>query len=259
MEHSRVPGFVGNSLGAGEKLEPLSAGISVITGKHHTFNTDTILLANFSMPRSGEICADFGTGCGTIPLLWCARSAPRRVYAVELQEEACSLAKRSVYLNGLENQIEVIHEDIKALKQNRSIPFNLDHIACNPPYKPNNTGIHSAQEQLRIARHEVACGFSDIVTTASAFLRWGGRFFCCLRPERLCDAMLTLRSAGLEPKRLRFVQQRINKPPFLFLLQANRGGRPGLKVEPTLFIESENGGWSEEMLEIYGDYKEGRA
>lgn len=259
MEHHRAPRLVGDPLGTGEKLEPLSAGISVITGKNHTFNTDTILLANFSMPRPGEICADLGTGCGTIPLLWCARSNPRRVYAVELQKEACNLAQRSVRLNKLENQVEVIHEDIKTLRQNRSLPFNLDRIACNPPYKPNNTGVHSAREEQRIARHEVACGFSDIAAAAAAFLRWSGRFFCCLRPERLCDTMLILRSVALEPKRLRFVQQRAGKAPFLFLLQANRGGRPGLKVEPTLFIESENGGFSEEMLKIYGDYKEGRA
>ncbi|MVB12264.1 tRNA1(Val) (adenine(37)-N6)-methyltransferase [Caprobacter fermentans] len=258
MENRGTPPFAGEPPGSGEKPEPLSAGFTVMTGKNHTFNTDTILLADFSMPRPGETCADFGTGCGVIPLLWCARSAPRRVYAVELQEDACRLARRSVRLSGLENQIEIIREDIKTLRQNRPLPLGLDLIACNPPYKPDGTGVPSAREGQRIARHEVACSFADISAAAAAFLRWGGRFFCCLRPERLCDAMATLRAAGLEPKRLRFVQQRGDKPPFLFLLQANRGGRPGMTVNPALLIESERGGWSEEMLKIYGDYKEGR-
>lgn len=242
---------------AGEKLEPLSAGISVVTGKNHTFNTDTILLADFSMPRAGETCADLGTGCGTIPLLWCARSKPKLVYAAELQPEACRLAERSVQLNGLEERIRVVPCDIRTLRESGAIPSGLDLVACNPPYGRAGGGARGALESRRIARHEVACGFEDVAAAAAALLRWGGRFCCCLRPDRLCDALGALRGAGLEPKRLRFAQQRRDKAPFLFLLQASRGGRPGLAVEPTLFLEAEGGGWSKEMLQIYGDYKEG--
>jgi tRNA1(Val) A37 N6-methylase TrmN6 len=245
-------------LKSGETLEALSSSCSVITGSGHTFNTDTILLADFSMPRRGETCADLGTGCGVIPLLWCDRSRPSHVYGVELQEEACLLARRSIRRNGLEEKISLIQEDIRALQQNRALPYGLDLIACNPPYKPNGTGAHSAREERRIARHEVACSFSDVAAAGAAFLRWGGRFCCCMRPERLCGTLLTLRAAGLEPKRFRFVQQRKNKAPFLFLLQANRGGKPGLRAEPTLFLEAEDGSWSKEMRNIYGDYMEGR-
>jgi tRNA1(Val) A37 N6-methylase TrmN6 len=258
MEEQEIPRPAEAALGMGEKLEPLSAGLSVFTGKGHTFNTDTILLANYSMPRGGETCADFGTGCGTIPLLWYARSSPRKVYAVELQEEACDLARRSVRLNGLEGQIEIVRENIGVLRKKRSLPYGLDLIACNPPYQPDGTGRYSAQESRRIARHEVTCSFSEIAMAAAAFLRWGGRFFLCQRPEHLCGVMLALRAAGLEPKRLRLVQQRPDKAPFLFLMQANLGGRPGLAAEPALFVESADGGWSNEMLRIYGDYKEGR-
>lgn len=245
-------------LNQGENLEPLSKSISVIVGNGHTFNTDTILLAAFSLPKKGESCADFGTGCGTIPLIWCARSQPESVYAVEIQPKASAMAERSVKLNGLEDKIHVIECDIKELRKKSAIPHDLDIIACNPPYKAAGAGVQSAADGERIARHEVACGFADIAAAAAAFLRWGGRFCCCMRPERLCDTMLTLRSAGLEPKRLRFVQQRESSAPFLFLLQANHGGRPGMEVAPALLIENKDGSFSKEMLRIYGDYKEGR-
>ena len=60
------------------------------------------------------------------------------------------------------------------------------------------------------------------------------------------------------PKKLRFVQQRPSKAPKLFLIEGRLGGRPGgLCVLPTLFIEGSDGGFSEEMIKIYGDYKEG--
>lgn len=242
----------------GEHLEPLSRTRSVIVSEHHRFNTDTILLADFSRPRAGETCAEFGTGCGVIPLIWCTRTNPKSVYAVELQQDACDMARRSVELNGLEERVFVVNHDIRELRAGKGpVPHNLDLIACNPPYKPEGTGVKNPHEGLRIARHEVACSFADIVSAAASLLRWGGRFFCCLRPERLCDAMVTLRSAGLEPKRIRFVQQREGKQPSLFLLQANRGGKPGMITEPVLLIEDGNGAFSKEMLEIYGDYGEG--
>lgn len=240
-----------------EQFEPLSRGVSVIVSKTHRFNTDTILLAAFSRPKRGEVCADFGTGCGAIPLIWCARAEPERIYAVEIQEDACGLLRRSAEHNGMGETIRVVNADIKSLRGNGPVPHGLDLVACNPPYKPDGTGIPNSEEGERIARHEVACSFADIAGAAARLLRWGGRFCCCLRPERLCDAMVTLRSAGLEPKRLRFVQQRTGKAPFLFLLQANRGGKPGLKTEPVLLIEDDGGGFSQEMLRIYGDYGEG--
>ena len=240
----------------GETLEPLAAGVSVIVGNGHTFGTDTLLLAAFSMPRPGEVCADFGTGCGAIPLIWCSRAKPGFVYAVELQPAACSMARRSVGRSGMAGRIGVVECDIRRLRQERALPAGgLDSIACNPPYKPVGAGAESSAESSRIARHETACTFADVAAAASHFLRWGGRFFCCMRPERLCDTLFSLRQAGLEPKRLRFVQQRARSAPFLFLLQAGRGGRPGMSVEPVLFVEDGRGGLSEEMLAAYGDYK----
>ena len=68
--------------------------------------------------------------------------------------------------------------------------------------------------------------------------------------------MEAMRKFSIEPKTLRMVQQRKNKAPKLFLLEGRRGGNRGfLNVLPTLFIEDENGNFSEEMMNIYGSYK----
>lgn len=246
------------ALQEGERLEPLSRNTAIIVGPGYSFNTDSILLASYSMPAPGEACAELGTGCGILPIVWCLRARPEKVWAVEIQPEACSMARRSVAYNGMEDRVAVVESDLRRLAESGAVPRNLDLVACNPPYKESGTGLQSADERARIARHEVACGLSDVAAAAASLLRWGGRFCCCMRPERLCDTLFHLRHAGLEPKRLRFVQQRKSKAPFLFLLQAARGGKPGLAVEPVLFVEAEDGGTSEEMKAIYGDYKEGR-
>ena len=113
---------------------------------------------------------------------------PGKVYAVELQADACALALRSVERNQLENTICIINNDINNL-QYLHPPRGLDLVACNPPYKPEGTGIKNPQEGLSIARHEGACTFAEIAAAAARQLRWGGRFCCCLRPERLAGAM----------------------------------------------------------------------
>ena len=246
------------ALRQGERLEPLGKGVSVIVREGCAFSTDTILLAWFSMPKRGELCAEFGTGCGAVPLLWCARSRPASVLAAEIQPELCGMARRSVALNGFENVVNIAECDVRCLPCLPGVrQGGFDLVACNPPYKEAGAGVPSAAERERVARHETVCGFAGFAAAAAALLRWGGRFCCCMRPARLCGTLAALHTAGLEPKRLRFVQQRASSAPFLFLVQASRGGKPGVTVEPVLLVE-EAGGLSQEMLRIYGDYKEGK-
>ncbi len=241
----------------GENWEPLGPSMRVLVSRYHRFNTDTILLAHFSMPGKGQLCADFGTGCGTIPLLWCGRSPLKKVWGVELQEDAAELTRQSIQYNKLESKFEIIQADIKDRETLRKCiePGSLHKIACNPPYTPEGKGGSCPENSRLLARHQVACSFSDIAREAAFFLRWGGKFCCCQRPEHLASVMASLQKEGLEPKRLRFVQQRQDKAPFLFLLEAARGGNPGMQVLPTLFVEDSAGGLSPEMLEIYGSYK----
>ena len=236
-------------------IEPLGNGVKIYVSKSYHFSTDTILLADFSMPKSGKKCVDLGTGCGTIPLLWLKRDRSISVDAVELQKNACELAEKSVELNGFADNMRVINSDLRELRG--TLGFGCyDVVACNPPYKQGGTGIKNPESAKLIARHESECTLGDICAAASKLLQFGGRFCVCHRPERLADVMESMREADIEPKRLRLVQQRKSKAPKLFLLEGRKSGNRGfLDVLPTLFIEDENGGFSDEMLAIYGDYK----
>lgn len=239
-----------------EELQPLGSGINVIVSDEHHFFTDTILLADFSKPLKRETAVDLGTGCGTIPLLWNRENPPKHTYAVEIQENGADMAQRSVELNNLNDRITIINEDLRNLKG--KLPFGyFDVVVCNPPYKPLGTGIVSQGVSHSIIRHESSCTIEDVVKTASSLLRFGGRFCLCLRPERLTDVITAMRDNLLEPKKLRMVQQRKSKVPKLFLIEGRRGGKAGgLNVMPTLFIEDDNGNFSEEMMNIYGTFKE---
>ena len=240
----------------GEHIEPLGNGVQVIVSPHHAFGTDTVLLAHFSLPGQRDKACELGTGCGAIPLIWSRENRPASVTAVDIQAEACDLLQRSIALNHLENRIQVLHSDLLDL-QGKVNWATYDVVVCNPPYKAAGTGIINPEQAHRIARHEMACTLEDIVRTAAKLLRFSGKFCLCQRPERLSDIICAMRQYDIEPKRLRFVQQRYTKAPKLFLIEGRRGGRPnGLVVEPALMMENDRGGLSEEMITIYGAYKE---
>lgn len=235
-------------------LEPISPSLSLFVSSVHRFSTDTILLARFSMPKKGEVCADFGTGCGAIPMIWCKEDKLRHAYGVEIQTDACELFEHSIAYNKLSDKLTCVQADLRTLRKDlRFRELNL--ITCNPPYKPVGTGIPCETDGHNTARHETSCTLDDVCSAAALALRFGGRLCICQRPERLCDAIAAFRAHGIEPKRLRFVQQRPGKQPFLFLLEGKKGAKPYLLTEPVLMVE-ENGQYSEEMMEIYGDYKQ---
>jgi endonuclease-3 len=106
-----------------------------------------------------------------------------------------------------------------------------------------------------VARHEVECTLEDIIAVSSKLLQTSGRLCMCHRPERLSELMFLMSKYKVEPKRLRLVCQRKGEEPWLVLVEGRRCGNKGLRIEPTLYIE-ENGDFSDEMIKIYGSYKE---
>ncbi len=239
-----------------EHFEPLGNGIEVIVSKIHRFGTDTVLLADFSKPKEWENACELGSGCGAISFIWCREKPPKHITAVELQSDGADMISRGAKHNGLESRIDVLNEDLRNLSV--LTPGSFDVVACNPPYKQQGGGIINPEQGKLLARHEYTCTIEDVCKSAARLLRFGGRLCICQRPERLSDIICAMRESDIEPKRLRLVQQRKNKAPKLFLIEGKKGGKcGGLVVGDTLLIENENGGWSDEMLEIYGDYKTG--
>lgn len=243
-----------------EHLEPLGAGRYIWVDEDCGFGTDAVLLADFARPscwgaaRDHEVICELGTGCGILPLLWHriprAADAPP-IHCVEVQPHAVQLARRSMEYNGLSGQVAVHEAD-----WNRLQPLfpegTFQRVVVNPPYFPPGSGKTSLSPAARLARHEQPGGLEALAAAAARLLGNGGRLCLCHRPERLADVMAALRSAGLEPKRLRLVQQRGDTTPWLLLLEARKQGRPGLAVEPALLMETEEGKPTAEYGRILG-------
>lgn len=241
------------NLKASEHIEYIDGSLKLVVSDSHTFGTDALLLAAFSAPKRKNTVCDFGTGCGIIPFYW-LREGVEKVHAVEIQPLACDQLTRSIEMNSLEERFSLYNSDLRELKGKLEAGI-FDLVTMNPPYTAEGHGIISDTAADKIARHETSLELTDVFLAASRLLKFGGRMCICLRPERLTEAMMGMREAKIEPKRLRFVSQRDGKAPWLFLLEGKKGRKPGLIVENELHIENSDGSPSEEMKKIIGSYK----
>lgn len=234
-----------------EKIEPLGKNMKIVVSPDHTFGTDAILLASFANIKRKDLACDLGTGCGIIPLLWC-KNEVNQITAIDIQKKAYNQLKKSIELNNL-TCINALNCDLRELPKN--IGFGkYDLVTMNPPYKPVGTGIQSVSEAERIARHEVMCGLDDLVKCSGKLLKYGGKLCLCHRPERLCDIIYSMRSGGVEVKKIRFVAQKEGKQPWLVLVEGRKGGKSGLTVMQNLLMSNENNEPTEELKEIFSEY-----
>ena len=234
--------------------EPLAGGRVIYVSRNSRFGTDAVLLADFASPKRIDTAVDLCTGGGIIPLLWLCGDAPRaKVTGVEIQPECCRLARMSIEENGDGERFEVLACDLREIEKH--LPrekYSL--VTCNPPYFAAGAGFVNKTQGRTIARSEVMCNSDDVCRAARYLLKYGGRLCLCQRPERLTDVICAMREQGIEPKRIRLVQQREGSEPWLVLIEGRRGGRPGVKCLPVLMVEGADGHYSDEMKRIYGRY-----
>lgn len=228
-----------------ERWEPLGKDIGLFVSKRHTFGMDAVILARFAEPKPRDIACDLGSGCGIISFLWALGNGSVQIDGVEIQKDGVKLMSRSVDVNRLGHRIHPICADLR-----QYCPGQVyDLVACNPPYFKDGTASEDAARAA--ARFESTATLHNVVQCASRILKDKGRFCMVHRPERLCDCIVAMREASLEPKRMRMVHQQVHKTPILVLLEGRKRCRPGINVEPPLVLTQSDGRFSEEYRSMY--------
>ena len=214
------------------------------------FGMDAVLLSTFAQAQKNQQVLDLGTGNGVIPILMQAKNPKAHYTGLEIQEKSADLAKRNVALNGLDDYIDIVCGDIKeASTLFQEASFHI--VTSNPPYMNENHGIVNPDSAKAIARHELLCTLEDVVKQASGCLKMKGSFYMVHRPQRLVEIFEMMRKYHLEPKRMRLVQPTAEKNANMVLIEAVKGGRSQLTVEPTLIVYKEDGSYTADLLAMY--------
>jgi len=212
--------------------------------------TDSFLLSSLPKLKRGLRVCDLGCGTGLLGLLLLQRQPELRVAGLDIQPEAIRLAEKSAAKNGLTDRLTFHTHDLRQAKT--LFPTgSFDLVVCNPPYYAPESGATAESDAIRTARSEVSCSLEDVCAAAAYLLRWGGSFCLVHKPERLTDVLCALRSAAMEPKRLRFVCKAAGQSPSLILVEGRRGGKPGLTIEPPLILQNPDGTPTDEVDAIY--------
>ena len=216
------------------------------------FGIDSVLLSDFSKEiTTVSTVLDLGTGTGILGILLCGKTKLSKIYGIDVQEEVCQMAQRSVKLNNLEDRFEIINDNIKNLNtifENCSI----DAIVSNPPYKKDNSGLKNESQTKLISRHEITASLEDFIEISSKLLKDNSSLYMVHRPERLSDLFYLLRKYKLEPKKLRMVQSYFDSKPKLVLVKATKNAKSFLNIENPLIIYNKDGTYTSEILKIYG-------
>lgn len=218
----------------------------------YRFSIDAVLVSACVTPLPQHMVIDLGTGCGVIPIILAHRHPGICVVGVEIQTELAELARSNIAANHMQDRIVVIEADMRKLDSRR---FNQsgDWVVCNPPYRRSCSGRVNPDGQRAAARHEIHINLKELVRTARALLKMGGRFVTIYPCERLVDLISAMRDTGIEPKWLRTVHSFEGQKAKWILVQGTKGGRPDIEIRDPLILYHSDGTYSAEVQSMMAE------
>jgi tRNA1Val (adenine37-N6)-methyltransferase len=212
---------------------------------------DPILLAGFLTPPFGRFL-DIGCGAGALAFLLLARDPAASGVAVELQPRLRELALRGRDANGWPERLQVLEGDVRTLSPSLGAA-RFDLVATNPPYRTVDEGPPSPERDRALAYHEITLALPEWVEIAARAVRPGGRVAAILPAARTAELCAELRARDLSPLRLRAVHPYADRAASRILVEAERGGRRPLTIEPPLVLHLEGARYTPEVLRLLGE------
>lgn len=215
------------------------------------FSLDSVLLPNFvTLNKNIKNILDIGCGNAPIPLILSTKTKAL-ITGVEIQKDVYDLAVKSVKINNLENQINIINADINEL-YNKFETESFDVITCNPPFfKVSEQSNLNKSDYKTIARHEVKLNLDDIFKISKKLLKNNGYVAIVHRSERLLDILESMKKYNIEPKKIQFIYPKTNMEANILLVEGKKNGNKGLKILPPIYTHLENGEYTEQIKKYF--------
>lgn len=215
------------------------------------FSLDSVLLPNFvTLNKNINKILDIGCGNGVIPLILSTKTNAK-IIGIEIQKEVAVLANKSIAINKLENQIQIINEDVNTwYKKIDNEEFDI--ITCNPPFfKINELSNVNDSIYKTIARHEIKLNLEQILIISRKLLKNNGILSMVHRPERLLDIIVEMRKNNIEPKKIQFIYPKEGMDANILLIEGRKNGKPGLKIMAPIYTHNENGTYTDQVTKFF--------
>jgi tRNA1Val (adenine37-N6)-methyltransferase len=196
---------------------------------------DAALLTHFVQIKPDAKIVELGAGNGAIILMLAYRHPAARFTGVEIQAAMLARARRNVVLNGLQERVKMLGGDVRAIAA-LAAAGSYDLAICNPPYRSALSGRVSPNPEKRIARHESEGALGHFLRAGNYLLAKRGRMALVYPAFRCVDLLTSMRTAGIEPKRLRMVHSFRGSAASLVLVDGVKGGKSQIAVEAPLVV-----------------------
>ena len=203
----------------------------------YCFTSDSVLLANYAKFLAGAKVVEFCAGSGVISILLSKKQKPKVIHAFEVMKEPYDLFVQSIAMNQLEEIVKPVNEPLEKAVSMLGVGY-ADVVVCNPPYY--ETDKEEEQSIKNVATKEILTNLDSVVMNASNLLKYGGRLFMVHRVDRMVDIFCTLRKYKLEPKKLNVIYPKKDYEPVVFLVEAKKGGKAGIRVSKVTYADQLN-------------------
>lgn len=223
-----------------------------VTG--YRFSIDPLLLIDFVGDGAPAKIADLGAGVGVVGLGLARRFELAQVTLVELQPRLAELSRRNVSENGLLERCQIIEADVLAVSTRRLLAGgSFDLVASCPPYYPVGHGGVNPDSEEAIARHELRLPLPKLVAAAKRLVGFRGRVAFVYPSPRLSELLVAMAECALPVRRLRLVHPHAGEPAQRVMVEAQKGYRGGLQIEPPLYVREADGRYSAQARRALGE------
>lgn len=229
-----------------ERLDDLQfEGLKIVQDENlYAFTSDSVVLANFLKIKKDETAVEIGSGSGIISILATKKTNVRDIVAFEVQKPLYEMSLKSLAFNKIDN-VKIINDDVRNFKK-YLLCGSVDVVFSNPPYKKEGTATVNENESKAVARHEKSLPLCDLAKVTSDMLKFGGRAYFVYDADRSAEMIYYLICNNLQPKRMFFTENG-RKKPILFVVEAVKGGKSGVKVLPNIVTNDKDGNYIKEI------------
>ena len=205
--------------------------------------TDGVLLGASVCVQSAENILEIGTGTGLIALMIAQRNTTAKITALDINEEAVTLADENFRNSPYKSRLSVLHCDFKNFESDEK----FDLIVSNPPYFEENP---SGKDVM--ARQQTELSFRDLIKNASGNLSPTGRLSVII-PFASCDNFeeICLENQLFLTKKITILGIKTSAPKRLILEFATE---KKTLTESEFVIEKSPRTYSDQYLELTKDF-----
>jgi tRNA1Val (adenine37-N6)-methyltransferase len=198
--------------------------------------SDSLWLAEFASPVSGDRVCELGCGEGIITLELAAR-INTCIIGIDISEDAVRAAQKNAEKEAASLEGEVEFKNINIKEAPRELGrFSFDGVVCNPPFFRAGEGRPSPDLARRRAREEGTIDLKSIITVSGELLKEKGLFWGILPAERLSELALLCDTSSLSFIQIRPVYTKPDSPARRILFTLCKGSNAPLEILPPITV-----------------------